>query len=63
MLTKSLPINIYSKYGDVEKTFRNWFKFNYRGNSKINNDPEEFKEQDHNLKSYAKITKEDEEII
>ncbi len=66
LLTKSLPINIYSKHGDVEK------KLSEIGSNliieaiqKINNDPDcEFKEQDHNLKSYAKkITKEDEEII
>ena len=66
LLTKSLPINIYSKHGDVEK------KLSEIGSNliieaiqKINNDPGcEFKEQDHNLKSYAKkITKEDEEII
>ena len=65
LLTKSLPINIYSKHGDVEK------KLSEIGSNliieaiqKINNDPDcEFKEQDHNLKSYAKkITKEDEEI-
>ena len=61
LLTKSLPINIYSKHGDVEK------KLSEIGSNliieaiqKINNDPDcEFKEQDHNLKSYAKkITKE-----
>ena len=66
LLTKSLPINIYSKHGDVEK------KLSEIGSNliieaiqKINNDPDcEFKEQDHNLKSYAKkITKEDEVII
>ena len=66
LLTKSLPINIYSKHGDVEK------KLSEIGSNliieaiqKINNDPDcEFKEQDHNLKSYAKkITKEDEKII
>jgi methionyl-tRNA formyltransferase len=66
LLTKSLPINIYSKHGDVEK------KLSEIGSNliieaiqKINNDPDcEFEEQDHNLKSYAKkITKEDEEII
>ena len=66
LLTKSLPINIYSKHGDVEK------KLSEIGSNliieaiqKINNDPNcEFKEQNHNLKSYAKkITKEDEEII
>ena len=66
LLTKSLPINIYSKHGDVEK------KLSEIGSNliieaiqKINNDPDcEFKEQNHNLKSYAKkITKEDEEII
>ena len=66
LLTKSLPINIYSKHGDVEK------KLSEIGSNliieaiqKINNDPDcEFKEQDNNLKSYAKkITKEDEEII
>ena len=66
LLTKSLPINIYSKHGDVEK------KLSEIGSNliieaiqKINNDPDcEFKEQDNNLKSYAKkITKEDKEII
>ena len=56
LLTKSLPINIYSKHGDVEK------KLSEIGSNliieaiqKINNDPDcEFKEQNHNLKSYAK---------
>ncbi len=66
LLTKSLPVNIYSKHGDVER------KLSEIGSNliieaikKINHDHDcEFKEQDHNLKSYAKkITKDDEEII
>ncbi len=66
LLTKSLPINIYSKLGDVER------KLSEIGSNliieaikKINDGYDcEFKEQDHNLKSYAKkITVEDEKII
>ena len=66
LLTKSLPVNIYSKHGDVER------KLSEIGSNliieaikKIKNDYDcEFQEQDHDLKSYAKkITKEDEKII
>lgn len=66
LLTKRMPVNIYSKHGDVER------KLSEIGSNliieaikKIKDDYDcEFQEQDHNLKSYAKkITKEDEEII
>ena len=65
LLKQSLPINIYSKHGDVEhKLSEIGSDLIVKAIELINEGKYEFKEQNHNLKTYAKkITKEDEKII
>ena len=65
LLTQSLPITIYSKHGDIEKKLAHiGSELIVKAIEKINENNYEFKEQNHNLKTYAKkITKEDEKII
>jgi len=65
LLKQSLPINIYSKHGNVEhKLSEIGSDLIVKAIELINEGKYEFKEQNHNLKTYAKkITKEDEKII
>ena len=65
LLKQSLPINIYSKHGDVEhKLSEIGSDLIAKAIKLINDGKYEFKQQNHNLKTYAKkITKEDEKII
>ena len=65
LLKQSLPINIYSKHGDVEhKLSEIGSDLIVKAIELINEGKYEFKQQNHNLKTYAKkITKEDEKII
>ena len=65
LLTQSLPLTIYSKYGEVHNRLAEiGSELILRAIDKIKDNSYEFKEQDHNLKTYAKkIKKEDEEII
>ncbi|MEL0241685.1 MAG: methionyl-tRNA formyltransferase [Pelagibacteraceae bacterium] len=65
LFTESFPLHITSKHGDVEnKLAEIGSELIVKAIEKIDKNDYEFKEQNHNLKTYAKkITKEDEEII
>jgi len=64
LMTKSIPINIYSKHGEVEKKLSNLGADLIVDSIKvIKSKKYKFLEQEHNKKTYAsKITKDDEQI-